>query len=403
MPAGGCRTPHGCCKGVIGDMSAEQTVSLVQRKARTERDAHAARAMSLGRALRLTASKQAGSMMDLALGVLGVTRKTVSAADLPEYLDPEGLILLMDGAGTQVAAAVFDSALVAGFIQQQTMGRVTPVSGTADQRAHTATDAALCAPFIETLLSRAALLPEEVADRELLEGYRFGVWAQEQRQAQLALDAPEYEVIEMMLDLAAGARNGKLVLVLAEQQKAEEPEEEGESTPNATLGSKKLVHNVLAVRADLTVALTRMTLPLSQITAFKPDDVLDLNLSSMTQALVVDANGEILSRGTLGQVDGMRALQVEPQKRREHSLAQRRVEDRADLDLPQVTVPQSDQKNAADKAAGSPAEPEVSPLADVDIFGDLPEEDSSTQTAVDEWDRENDAEEGEVQQKQVVW
>jgi len=60
-------------------MSAEQTVSLVQRKARTERDAHAARAMSLGRALRLTASKQAGSMMDLALGVLGVTRKTVSA------------------------------------------------------------------------------------------------------------------------------------------------------------------------------------------------------------------------------------------------------------------------------------------------------------------------------------
>jgi len=285
--------------------------------------------------------------------------------DLPEYLDPEGLILLMEGTGTQVAAAIFDSVLVTGFIQQQTMGRVTPVPGTAKQRAHTATDAALCAPFTEALLSRAALLPEEVADRELLEGYRFGVWAQEQRQAQLALDAAEYEVIEMVLDLAAGARSGKLVLVLAEQQKAEVPEEDGESTPSVSTESKNLVHNVLAVRADLTVALTRLTLPLSQITAFKHDDVLDLNLSSMTQALVVDSNGEILSRGTLGQVDGMRALQVEPQKRREHSLAQRRAEDRVELDLPEVTVPQSDQNSAA----VSPTASEVSPLEDVDIFG----------------------------------
>ena len=300
-------------------MSAEQAISLVQRKARTGREAQAARAMSLGRALRLTAAKQADQMLGLALGMLGVTRKPTGIEDVAASFDATTLFLLMDGPGSQVAAAVLDAPLVAGLIQQQTMGRVTPVPQEGPARQHTATDAALCAPFVEALLGRAALLPEEQADRELLQGYRFGVWAADPRVALLALEAPAFEVIEMTLDLAAGARVGKLTLVIPVPVRVAAQEERAQTDSDGPPHSKSLADNVLGLHAELTIALTRLRLPLQQITALKPGDLLDINLSSMAQALVLDKSGRAISRGTLGQIDGIRAVQVEQQKSRQQS------------------------------------------------------------------------------------
>ena len=159
-------------------MSAEQTTTLVQRRARTAREAQAARTMSLARALRLTAAKQADQLMGLPLGTLSVTQRTLSAEDIPSRLEDASLMLLMDGAGDQVAAAILDPILVSGLIQQQTMGKVLAPPEGGETRSHTATDAALCAPFIESVLSRAATLPDVPEEGTLLQGYRFGVWAQ---------------------------------------------------------------------------------------------------------------------------------------------------------------------------------------------------------------------------------
>jgi len=364
-------------------MSAEQMTSLVQRKARTGRDAQAARAMSLGRALRLTAAKQADQMMKLAVSTLGVTRRSVAGEEVGGSLDKDWLILLMDGPGTQVAAVVLEPALVAGLIQQQTMGKVTAMPEGAVPRRHTATDAALCAPFVEALLARAALLPEEVRDRLLLHGYRFGVWAEEPRKAQLALEAPEYEMVEITLDLAAGARAGKMMLVLPHPApaKPELPAEEG-AEPTPAKG-ENLARNVMGLHAELTVALTRIKLPLQRLRGLKTGDLLDLNLTTMAQALVIDASGRAISRGTLGQIDGMRAVQVEQQKAAYQTEPRRRSGDRADLDLPDVTAPPApagaDLRRKQDNVpavAPASAAADVPKLSDVDIFGnldDLPE------------------------------
>ena len=118
-------------------MSAEQTTTLVQRRARTAREAQAARTMSLARALRLTAAKQADQLMGLPLGTLSVTQRTLSAEDIPSRLEDASLMLLMDGAGDQVAAAILDPILVSGLIQQQTMGKVlAPPEGGGDAISH---------------------------------------------------------------------------------------------------------------------------------------------------------------------------------------------------------------------------------------------------------------------------
>lgn len=393
-------------------MSAEQTISLVQRKARTGREAQAARAMSLGRALRLTAAKQADQMMALALGVLGVTRTTVSAGDMVARLDPGVLILLMDGPGVQVAAVVVEEKVVSGLIQQQTMGRIAPAPEGAAPRRFTATDAALCAPFVETLMARAAPLPEVEADRILLQGYRFGVWAQEPRQAQLALEAASYEVIEITLDLAGGARSGKLTLILPEPERVAAPvPEDSSETQAAAVNSGGLAEIALGLHAELSIALTRIKVPLQQASALKPGDLLDLNLSSMAQALVIDANGRVVSRGTLGQIDGVRAVQVEQQNTRQYHEPRRRAADRDDLDLPDVTQPAAAPYNQRkEDFAASAAVPSMS---DVDIFGslealpDMPEmddmEDSIAQGGKGSapWDAEEDS--VQVQEKKAVW
>jgi hypothetical protein len=68
-------------EGIAAKMSAEQMTSLMQRKARTGREAYAERAMTLGRALRLTAAKQADQLMGMAMNALGVTRRTIGGRD----------------------------------------------------------------------------------------------------------------------------------------------------------------------------------------------------------------------------------------------------------------------------------------------------------------------------------
>lgn len=359
--------------------------SLVQRKARTGRDAYAARAMSLGRALRLTAAKQAEQLFDLALATLSITQKAVENSKLEPFFEAEALFLVLEGRGGQVGAAVLEPALVTGLIQQQTMGKVTPAQDGAPLRPSTATDAALCAPFVETLLSRAALLPEEEADRDLLTGYRFGVWVNEARQVLLALQAARYEAIEMTFDLAAGTRGGKLVLLLPEPVRGVDPKEGDDAAQEPVpVAAQKLDKHVMELHAELTIALTRLRLPINQVTAMKVGDVIDLNLSSMAQSLVIDSGGRAITRGTLGQIDGVRALQVEQQKRKMLTEPRRRASDRADLDLPDVTAPvggDADGAGAPDYGtenmdvfnAGGAYDEEVSlpSISDVDIFGDL--------------------------------
>ncbi|MCX7565131.1 FliM/FliN family flagellar motor C-terminal domain-containing protein [Sulfitobacter sp. F26169L] len=346
-------------------MSVEQAASLLQRKARTGSEAHAARAMSLGRALRLTAAREADRLIGLAVGVLSVTRKPLAAIDVAAQIAAENLTLLMDGPAGQAAAAMLEPVLVTGLIQQQTMGKVMPAPEGAQDRRHTATDAALCAPFIEALLVRASALPEEESDRDLLQGYRFGVWAKQPRQAQLALDAQAYELVEMTLDLAAGARVGKLSLILPEAARVIPPTDVESDAPVVAEQGRNLEKNVLGLKAELTIALTRLKMPIQKIVGFKAGDLLDLQLSSMAQSLVLDQTGKILSRGTLGQIDGKRAVQVEQQKGKHYTQPRRRAADREELDLPDVTAPVSVQDTVPSDAASLPR------LSDVDIFGDM--------------------------------
>ncbi len=365
--------------------------SLMQRKARTGREAYAERAMTLGRALRLTAAKQAERLMGMAMNALGVTRRGIGGSEIKDVLDASALLLLMDGPDNQVAVAMLDPALMAGLIQQQTTGKVASQAKDATHRSCTATDATLCAPFVVELMKNAAHLAEEAADKSLLEGYRFGVWAKEARQAQMALDQSDYELIEVTLDLAGGASAGKLHLILPQRREAPVEETVDENAGAVSQPTATLSDTVFGLQAEMMIALTRVSMPLSAVSDFKVGDLLDINVNSMAQALVIDANGSVVSRGTLGQIDGMRAVQVEQGRAKEHTQPRRRASDREELDLPDVTLPVGS-VSAADfqeetdfvddnGAAGLPTLSDINVFGDISDVNDLPDLDDAEQAA----------------------
>jgi flagellar motor switch protein FliM len=192
----------------------------------------------------------------------------------------------------------------------------------------------------------------------------------------LSLEATDYEIIEMALDLAAGISAGKLSLILPVPV-ADAPQVAHEDAPHESARpTKTLSDTVFGLNAELSIALTRVKVPLQRASSFKVGDVLDLDLSSLAQAMVLDANGRVISRGTLGQIDGMRALQVEQGKAKQHTEPRRRASDREALDLPDVTLPLAGATELGGlDSSSSFQEPltnaDLPSMADVDVFGDL--------------------------------
>lgn len=367
----------------ISGKSGAPTASPLRRKAEAGRAEQQLRAMSLQKALRVTLAKVADEQFGLAMAALAVRAELRSGEALEDLFDGADLLMLLDGPGGRRGAAVFDPLLVGALIQQQTMGRVLPDGGGAP-RALTSTDAAISVPFLDALLARAAELPDAPEDRRWLEGYRFGTRAEDPRLVLMALEAAEYRLLQITVDIAGGARQGRVMLCLPlpEPYSAIPPQASGrEQDAGATPAPKLLTDTVLALTADLNIALARLKMPLGGLGALRAGDVLPLSGSSFDDVKVLTMEGRAVAQGALGQVKGQRAVRL---TRRPAPLTQprRRASDRAELDLPEVTFDRRQPQAADPDAAPGPAtiptgpetsEPEAMPdLPDLPDMSDLP-------------------------------
>lgn len=334
--------------------------SLLRRKAEAGRAEQQARAMSLQKALRVTLAKVAEDSFDLAMAALAVRVETRASDALDELFDGNDLLMLLDGPAGQRGAVVFDGLLVGALIQQQTMGRVLGDPGR-EARALTSTDAAICVPFLDALLTRAAPLPDAEEDRRWLEGYRFGARAEDPRLVLMALEAPEHRVVHLTVDIAGGTRQGRIMLCLPiPEVHAAASEEAAGEVGTAGPPPKQLMSNVLALKADLNIALARLKLPLRDLGALKAGDLLPLPGSSFEEVKVITMDGRAVAQGALGQVSGQRAVKL---TRRPAPLTQprRRASDRAELNLPEV---QFDRRanDAPEPSAPPSTQPEVAKI-----------------------------------------
>ncbi|NUH64606.1 FliM/FliN family flagellar motor switch protein [Sulfitobacter sp. S0837] len=315
--------------------ASDTATPLLRRKAQAGRQEQQARAMSLPKAMRLTLAKVADDLFGMAMATLAVRLEQRAGSDLDGVFDPASLMILLDGPNGQRGAVTFDSMLVGALIQQQTMGQVLADPG-GTTRVLTATDAAICVPFLDALLSRTATLPEVPEEQKWLDGYKFGARAEDPRLVLMALEAPNYRIMRVSIDIAGGVRQGQMTLCLPLLDASASPlspnPQEGEEAGPAP---KLLLDNVLALNAELNIALARLKLPLRELGALKAGDVLPLPGSSFESVNVLTMAGRSVATGALGQVGGQRAVRL---TRRAAPLMQprRRASDRAELDLPEV-------------------------------------------------------------------
>lgn len=313
-------------------MGKATTHSVLERKAASGREEHQARSMSVGKALRLGFSKVAEELFGLPLLVIGIVVDAADTEECARYLRDDALLLLLDGPKGRRGAAILDPAVVGGVIQQQTTGRVMPENRA--ERRMTRTDAAMCAPMLDELFGRAAALLGAGEDRNLIDGWRFGAMAEEARVLTLALDAGAYRTFRLTLDLGKGARQGEMTLILPVPD--DNDEEQQETTPaDPSEIRPEMADLVLQLRSELRVVMARQQLPLSRVETLMPGEKLFLTGIHFPEVEICTMRGRMIARGTVGQLNGMRAVQphnaVAPD-----DVPMRRASDRENLDLPEV-------------------------------------------------------------------
>lgn len=278
--------------------------SALQRKMEANRESASCAGRSAAGALRLAIARAAADLFDLAASVIGVIQARSDQAALGQYLSDERLLLLLDGPPGLTGALALDRALMAALIQQQTMGRVSATKP--EERPYTATDAALVAPLVNATLERAAKLAENPADIRCLSGFEFGARVEDRRSALLALDAETYRVFDLTLELDGGALQGGICLILPEP----EPRADAVNDTSETQNSPTLGHAMGVTRADLIAVMSRVSIPLTELSQMKPGDLLPLVQERLDRIELVSIAGEKVAVGRLGQTGGLRALRL---------------------------------------------------------------------------------------------
>lgn len=322
-------------------LDGEGAASALHRKTATGRAEHQARAMTLARALRLSVAKVADDIFDMAMATIGLRTQEVAGPDLMSLFDDTSLLLLLDGPQRRRAAVLIDPVLVGALIQQQTMGRVLPDTDDAP-RAMTTTDAAICAPFLDAIFERAEGMPEGEADRRLLKGYRFGARAEDARLLHLSMDAASYQVIHLDIDVERGSRQGKVMLcmpVIASSRSDDDVDAFGvEADKNKSpLAVRDLSDTVPALSVELSLVLSRLKMPLHRVTALEVGAVLPLGEARFDKVEIRTTEGRQVGSGTLGQLNGQRAVRV-AHRHVSGGAPRRRADDRAELDQPSLTA-----------------------------------------------------------------
>ncbi len=286
-------------------MDTQVTGSVIKRKASVARSEFDARVMSAAKSLRLALAKVADRMLELAVTVATVEQLRISHEEISGQIDDEGILLLLDGANGVRGAAWLDPQFLTALIEIQTTGMVRNTPATA--RRVTRTDAAIVAPILDAVLDLFdSQLADALGDYVPL-GCRFGDMLEDKRALVLALDAPDFDLYRLTLDIAEGAKTGQLVLMLPHIKRAERAESAEQAEGGGEAG---LEANALEAQVVLTTVLARINMPLNEICNLSPGMRLPLDASCLKKAQLLSCGGHVAAQVSVGQLGGMRAIRL---------------------------------------------------------------------------------------------
>jgi flagellar motor switch/type III secretory pathway protein FliN len=315
-------------------MAATNPLSILARKAAQGTLDQEARVMSVPKAMRLSLAKLGKDVFEMPLSMIGAVAEERRASEISELIGETDLLCLLEDDRGRVGAAVIGSDIVVGLIQQQTMGKVDVSDG--KSRPLTATDAAMCTPLLDGLFERVTPILEVEAERDILSDFRLSARFEDARSLGIALEMPEYFVVRLTLDLAVGARQGdlKLILPMADQTNPDDQDVQNEESTLVDDGPK-MSDIAMGLPVELNMVLCKFSIELSAVEQLAIGAVLHLPPNTFPETEIVTETGTSIGSGVLGQVNGTRALRL----KRSPSYAdqpRRRESDLPELDLPEI-------------------------------------------------------------------
>ena len=293
----------------MGEISAND---VLRRKARAGLEERKARLMSAARAMRLSLSRAAETLFELAVSVSDVFEEQLSQEALMRSVDAEMLLVLLDGPQGALGVMGIDLPLVNSIVEKQTIGRVS--EGVGASCAATATDAALIAPYITRVLEG---MSEELSikDRALTEGFAFGARIESKRHLGLLLEVPDYRVLRAQIELESGVKRGELVLCLpiGTPESVNATQIKAASKTADTQDVRRLRDGALMeARAVVRAVIHRRQMTLGELSNLKVGEQLHFGAGALARVeLDMGVGATSLGPCKLGKQDGMRALKLQ--------------------------------------------------------------------------------------------
>lgn len=281
-------------------MKDDASETVLQRKVAAQRRTLGAGAWSLSRALGRVLSIAADALWGLTLVARTSSDETLSADRATRHLGADRLLVILEHDTGPPGLVAFDRDIVTGLIDVQTLGRVTRFPS--GDRAYTPTDAAMTAPLIDAALPRFSSMLSSQPDMAHLQNYRFGALVEDEQAASLALDADAYHLAVFDVSLAQDTRSGGILFLFPEPHKVAE---QGKTT---LPGKHETVLKLAPVR--MQAVLSRIHISLDRAQALRPGDVLTISSRATSSATLILSGGDVVAKGTLGQMNGFRAIRI---------------------------------------------------------------------------------------------
>ncbi|MBY5975370.1 FliM/FliN family flagellar motor C-terminal domain-containing protein [Phaeobacter italicus] len=286
------------------DTAAHGGGGVIARKLAATKEGKGALTSSLTlKALRRSIARAAADLCDLPVAVLAARQANRVPEDLAAHLSDKHLLVVLDGPAGRIGAATLDAPLVTALIQQQTMGQV--LGKAPSERHYTPTDAAMVADFLERTFGKVVSMLSGQKDEVIFSGYRFGAQVENVRSLVLGLEAEDYRLIDLTVDLACGAMQGNMTLILPEPTAEDLGKANGSQHAGPSLGS-----NLGAMRAELQAVLCKMRVPANAFTSLAKGDLLPLDQAYLYETEMVAISGQVIAQGRLGQMNGARAVRL---------------------------------------------------------------------------------------------
>ncbi len=256
-----------CCENGQ-EMPDDTSSDVLRRKIGEPPDPLALAGMTPAKALRLAVTRAAEEGASMVATLTSFEQERLSLEQVLQTLDDPALALELSGGDGLIGLAIWNIAAVSAVVEQLITGRVVPRDP--DRRVPTRTDAAVICGIMDRILQRFDAEMTAADDRPPVTGFRARGVVEDARAAALMLADTDYRQYRLNIDFAEGARSGVLRLIF--------PWETADGALDPAAASDRWRREwqaaVRGSEVELRAVLYRLTLPLAELEALAPGQVL---------------------------------------------------------------------------------------------------------------------------------